>query len=103
MDIEFSNEESDDVMLRIFQKETGQMVTIVTAERDTLGEDGPVVTQIADDQVIVMFSLEYVTHKMDEAIARNRDEFGDMAFGIGFSYLVNQAMRAAMEKFNTND
>lgn len=101
MDIEFSEDESD-VMLRIKHQESGKMVTVITAERETLGEDGPVVTQISDDQVIVVFAMEYVKHKMDEAISRNADEFGDMAPNIGLSYLLNQAMTAATEKFHTN-
>ncbi len=101
MDIEFSEEESD-VMLRIKHEESGKMITVVTAERATLGEDGPVVTQISDDQVVVIFAMEYVKHKMDQAIERNADEFGDMALTIGLSYLLNQAMTAATEKFLTN-
>lgn len=98
--IEFNDDEKD-VMVRIVEEKSGKMVTIMTTERDTLGEDGPVLTQIADDQVIVIYSNEYVMRKMNAAIENNRDEFGDMAFTIGFSYLLNQAMEAVREKFFT--
>lgn len=98
-EIHFIDEESDDVMVRIVEKESGKMVTIMTADRETLGEDGPVLTQIADDQVVVVYALEYVMNKMDAAVEKNREEFGDMAFAIGFSFLVNQAMDAVREKF----
>jgi hypothetical protein len=98
-EIHFLDEESDDVMVRIVEKESGKMVTIMTAQRETLGEDGPVLTQIADDQVVVIYALEYVMQKMDAAVEKNREEFGDMAFTIGFSFLLNQAMEAVREKF----
>ena len=98
-EVHFLDEESDDVMMRIVEKNSGKMVTIVTAERTTLGEDGPVLTQIADDQVIVMYALEYVMEKMNAAVEKNQEEFGDMAFTIGFTFLVNQALTAVREKF----
>lgn len=99
--IEFNDDESEDVMVRIVEEKSGKMVTIMTAAHDTLGEDGPVLTQIADDQVIVIYSNEYVMRKMEAAIEKNREEFGEMAFTIGFSYLLNQAMEAVREKFFT--
>ena len=99
--IEFNDDESEDVMVRIVEEKSGKMVTIMTARHDTLGEDGPVLTQIADDQVIVIYSNEYVMRKMNAAIENNREEFGEMAFTIGFSFLLNQAMEAVREKFFT--
>lgn len=102
MDIRFSEDESD-VMLRVMHEESGKMITVVTAERATIGEDGPVVTQISDDQVVIIFAMEYVQHKMEQAIERNSEEFGDMAFTIGLSYLLNQAMTAATEKFGSTE
>lgn len=98
-EIHFTEGEGEDVMARIIEKDSGKMVTIMTANRETLGEDGPVLTQIADDQVIVIYSLEYVMEKMDAAIRNNSDDFGEMAFTIGFSFLMNQAMAAVREKF----
>jgi hypothetical protein len=99
--IEFNDDESEDVMVRIVEEKSGKMVTIMTAGHETLGEDGPVLTQIADDQVIVIYSNEYVMRKMNAAIENNREEFGEMAFTIGFSFLLNQAMEAVREKFFT--
>ena len=98
-EIHFSDEDSDDVMVRIVEKETGKMVTIMTADRETLGQDGPVLTQIADDQVIVVYAFEYVLEKMNAAVEKNHEEFGEMAFTIGFTFLLNQAMMAVREKF----
>jgi hypothetical protein len=102
-EIEFTDGDGEDVMLRVIEKETGKMVTIITAEQETLGGEGPLVTQISDDQVIVMFSNEYVKAKLDAAIEKNQEEFGDMAFTIGFSYILNQAMKAVQETFLDND
>ena len=101
MTIEFVNEGSDDVLVRVINKQTGQMVTLITAERSVLGEDGPIATQIAEDQIIIVFSEEYVRNKIDESIIRNVDDFGDMAVTIGISHLLNEAMTIAVEKFTT--
>lgn len=103
--IEFSNEDSDDVMARLVSEKDGYTLTIITAPRDVLQEDGPVVNQIAEDQVIVIYALEYVMEKMDAAYEKNHEEFGEMAHGIGFSYLLTQAMKVAADKFGriTND
>lgn len=100
---EFSREESEDVLVRIFHEESEKMVTIITADYSTIGEDGPVVTQIAEDRVVVIFSNEYVEKKINAAIERNAEEFGEMAFTIGFSFIVNSAMKAVGEKFLTED
>jgi hypothetical protein len=102
-EIEFTEGDGEDVMLRVVDKKTGKMVTIITAGEETLGSEGPLVTQISDDQVIVMFSDEYVKAKMDAAVEKNHEEFGDMAFTIGFSYILNQAMKAVQETFLDND
>ena len=101
--IDFTEGDGEDVMLRVVEQETGKMVTVITAEQETLGSEGPLVTQIADDQVIVLFSNEYVKAKIDSAIEKNQEEFGDMAFTIGFSYIINQAMKAVKETFLGND
>jgi len=100
-EMRFIDDEGDDVMMRIIEKNSGKMVTIMTADQDTLGEDGPVLTQIADDQVIVIYSLEYVMEKMNAAVEKNREDFGDMAFSIGFTFLINQALAAVRENFFT--
>lgn len=99
----FAHEDSDDVMCRIFHEETEKMVTIITAKRETLGEDGPVVTHIADDRVIVLFSLEFVADKIEAAVKNNAEDFGEMAFTIGFSYIVATAMQAVSERFLNAD
>lgn len=101
--VDFTNDDGEDVMVRIVEEKSGKMVTIMTAEHNTLGEDGPVLTQIADDQVIVIYSNEYVMRKMNAAIEKNHEEFGEMAFTIGFSFLLNQAMEAVRKEFFTNN
>ncbi len=103
--IEFKDEDSDDVMCRLHNESSGYTLTIITAAQDVLQEDGPVVNQISNDEVIVIYSLEYVMQKMSAAYEKNHEEFGEMAHGIGFSYLVNEAMRVDNERLtpDTND
>lgn len=100
--IEFSDEGGDDVMARLVSETDGFTLTVITAPRDVLQEDGPVVNQISPEDVIVVYALEYVMEKMEAAYQNNHEEFGDMAHGIGFAYLINQAMRAANERFSSN-
>lgn len=104
MKFEFNNEEeSDEIMARMFNPEIGLNVTILTAPEDTLQEDGPVVTQITDSDVYVIYSDEYVERKLAAAFDKNREEFGEaMAFTIGLSFLISTAINAATEKFNEN-
>lgn len=103
--IEFKEEDGDDIMCRLTNQSDGYTLTIITAPHDVLKEDGPVVNQISNDEVIVIYALEYVMHKMEAAYEKNHEEFGDMAHGIGFSFLINEAVRVASERFtpDTNE
>lgn len=101
--IEFA-EEGDDVMARIKDEETGNTVTILTAPRAALGEDGPVVTQISSDQVLVVYADEYVRYKMETALENNGDEFGEgLAASMAFAFIINGAMKVAVERFLTKE
>lgn len=77
----------------------GRQVTIITAGYDTIGEDGPVVTQMSESDIIVVYSDEYVERKLSSAQEKNREDFGDTAWTIGLSFLVQQALKVAEEKF----
>ena len=98
MNFEWTNED-EDVMARI-SNEYGEQVTILSAPRDTLGEDGPVVTQVSNDQVIVIFSDEFIQEKLKAAITNNEEDFGDASFAIGFTYLLTLALKTAKEKLH---
>ena len=67
-----SNDES--VLTRIQDDDGSQIITIFHAPHDVLGEDGPIITQIADDSVFVIFSDEYIQEKIGNAIELNPDQ-----------------------------
>ena len=101
--IEFQQEDGDDVLARLYNEEQGFAVTIVTAPEEVLQEEGPVVNQISNDEVIIVYADEFIQRKMDAAYENNKDEFGEMARGIGFAYIIGQAMKAATESFNASN
>jgi hypothetical protein len=98
-----NHEEEDDVMARLFNEELGYTVTIITAPEHVLKEDGPVVNQISNDEIIIIYSDEFVDKKITSAYDNNHEEFGDMAKGIGFAYLMSEAMKAANKKFEASN
>lgn len=101
--IEFQQEDGDDVLARLYNEEQGFAVTIVTAPEEVLQEEVPVVNQISNDEVIIVYADEFIQRKMDAAYENNKDEFGEMARGIGFAYIIGQAMKAATESFNASN
>lgn len=96
-------EEGDDVMARLFNEELGFTVTIITAPEHVLKEQGPVVNQISDDEIIIIYSEEFVDEKITSAYDNNYEDFGDLAKGIGFAYLMSEAMKVANKSFNTSN
>ena len=92
-------EDSEDVLARFKHEDKGYEVTVITAPRDVLKEDGPVVNQTSPTDVQVIFSLEYLEEYMDIAQRNNEEEFGEGAFAIGFALILSQALIAAEEAF----
>lgn len=93
-------EDEEDILCRFIDSDTNRRITVITAPRETLNEDGPIVTQIADNEVIVMFADEFIERKVNHSYEVNKEEFGEMAIGIGLAFVMKQAMEAAVEKFN---
>ena len=91
--------ENEDVMARI-SNEYGEEVTILTAPRETLGEDGPVVTQISNDKIIVVFSDEFIERKLKAGLDNNKEEFGEASIAIGFTYILTLALQTVKEKLH---
>ena len=101
--IEFQQEDGDDVLARLYNEEQGFSVTIITAPEEVLQEEGPVVNQISNDEVIIVYADEFIQRKMDAAYEKNKDEFGEMARGIGFAYIMGEAMKAATKSFDASN
>ena len=101
--IEFQQEDGDDVLARLYNEEQGFTVTIITAPEDVLQEEGPVVNQISNDEVIIIYADEFIQRKMESAYEKNKEEFGEMARGIGFAYIMGEAMKAAAKSFNSSN
>jgi len=101
--IEFQEEDGSDVLARLYNEEQGFTVTIITAPEDVLQEEGPVVNQISNDEVIIIYADEFIQRKMDAAYEKNKDEFGEMARGIGFAYIMGEAMKAAARSFDSSN
>lgn len=101
--VEFTEDDGDDVMARFYNEERGLTVTVITAPEDVLKEEGPVVNQISNDEVIVIYSDEFVEKKLVSGYEKNKEEFGEMAIGIGFAYLMSEAMRVANERFDASN
>ncbi len=101
--IEFQEEDGNDVLARLYNEEQGFTVTIITAPEEVLQEEGPVVNQISNDEVIIVYADEFIQRKMDAAYEKNKDEFGEMARGIGFAYIMGEAMKAAAKSFDASN
>jgi hypothetical protein len=101
MFVNVSYEENDpDILARFINEHDGYEVTILTTPEDVLQEDGPVVNQISEDRITVIFSNEYVERKLIESHEKNKDEFGEKAFAVGFAVIVSKALAAAEEKLH---
>lgn len=103
--IEWSNEESEDVLMRMQNPKTGQEVTFVTAPASLFGEDelGPIVTAL-QDQVIVAFNSDRLDVLIDEAIRNNGETFGVQAAAmLPISLVISLGMQAAEEHLNIQE
>lgn len=99
MSDEVFNDDDQDILCR-FSDEKGRTITVLTAE--TLTEDGPVVIQTTEEDVVVVFSDSFVRNKVETMYERNKDELGESAGMIGLSYIIRLAVEAAVDKFASN-
>ena len=94
-----SNDES--VLTRIQDDDGSQIITIFHAPHDVLGEDGPIITQIADDSVFVIFSDEYIQEKIGNAIELNPDQSLEESVLSGIAVVIGVAVREVERHVNT--
>lgn len=102
--IEFSNEESDDVMMRLMNQKTGQEITFITADENLFdgGDLGPIVTSLGD-QVVLAYNGRLVEEMIQRSVERNADEFGEAAAAfLVLSKIVKDGMRIALDRFEDN-
>ena len=93
---------SDDpeVMFRFENPETGQQVAVIAAPPETMDEDGPVVIQLTEDNIVVLFNECFVEEKFERSIERNAEECGEaMAMAMAMASLLEMALLAASRKF----
>ena len=93
---------SDDpeVMFRFENPETGQQIAVIAAPPETMDEDGPVVIQLTEDNIVVLFNECFVEEKFERSIERNAEECGEaMAMGMAMASLLEMALLAASRKF----
>jgi hypothetical protein len=86
-----SNDES--VLTRIQDDDGSQIITIFHAPHDVLGEDGPIITQIADDTVFVIFSDEYIQEAIGNMIEINPDQTFEENVFSGIGIVLSVAVR----------
>ena len=99
MDMSFGSEDPE-VMFRFENPETGQRVAVITAPPETIDGDGPVVIQLAEDNIVVLFNERFVEEKFLRAIELNSEEFGEgEAAAMAMSHLMQVALLAASKKF----
>jgi hypothetical protein len=99
MEMSFGSEDPE-VMFRFENPETGQHVAVITAPPETMDEDGPVVIQLTDDNIVVLYNERFVEEKFARAIERNAEEFGEAtAAAMAMSNLMQMALLAAAKKF----
>ncbi len=94
---------SDDpeVMFRFENPDTGHHVAVIAAPPETMDEDGPVVIQLSDDNIVVLFNERFVEEKMHRAIDGNAEEFGEAtAAAMAMTNLIQMALLAASKKFD---
>jgi hypothetical protein len=94
-----SNDES--VLTRIQDDDGSQIITIFHAPHDVLSEDGPIITQIADDSVFVIFSDEYIQEKIGNAIELNPDQSLEESVLSGIAVVIGVAVREVERHVNT--
>ena len=94
-----SNDES--VLTRIQDDDGSQIITIFHAPHDVVGEDGPIITQIADDSVFVIFSDEYIQEKIGNAIELNPDQSLEESVLSGIAVVIGVAVREVERRVNT--
>ena len=93
---------SDDpeVMFRFENPETGQQIAVIAAPPETMDEDGPVVIQLTEDNIVVLFNECFVEDKFERSIERNAEECGEaMAMAMAMASLLEMALLAASRKF----
>ena len=93
---------SDDpeVMFRFENPETGQQIAVIAAPPETMDEDGPVVIQLTEDNIVVLFNECFVEEKFERSIERNAEECGEaMAMAMAMASLLEMALLAASRKF----
>ena len=100
MDINFGNEDPG-VMFRFENPETGQRVVVMAAPEAAMdNDDGPVLIQLAEDNMVVLFNERFVSEKFERAIERNRDEFDEATVvAMAMTNLIQTALLAASKKF----
>ena len=100
MEMLFGSEDPE-IMFRFENPETGQQVAVIAAPPETMDEDGPVVIQLTEDNIVVLFNERFVLDKFERAIEVNGEEFGEgTAAAMAMSNLMQMALRAAAEKFD---
>lgn len=103
-DIQFSNEESGDVMMRLMNEKTGQEITFITADETLFdgGDLGPLVTSLGG-QVVLAYNGRVVEDMIQRSIERNAEEFGEAAAAfLVLSRLVKDGMKIALDMFEDN-
>lgn len=99
MDINFGSDDPE-VMFRFENPETGQHVAVIAAPPESMDEDGPVVIQLTEDNIVVLYNERFVEEKFARAIERNAEEFGEAtAAAMAMSNLMQMALLAASKKF----
>ena len=67
---------------------------------ETMDEDGPVVIQLTEDNIVVLFNECFVEEKFERSIERNAEECGEaMAMAMAMASLLEMALLAASRKF----
>lgn len=103
MNVNFGSDDPD-VMFRFENPETGQQVAVIAAPADSMDEDGPVVIQLTDDNIVVLYNERFVEEKFNRALEVAADEFGEgTAAAMAMTSLMQQALLAASKKFEGNE
>jgi len=89
----FDEPYDETVLTRICDDEGSRIITIFRAPYDVLGEDGPIITQIADDTVFVIFSDEYIQEAIGNMIEINPDQTFEENVFSGIGIVLSVAVR----------
>ena len=99
MEMLFGSEDPE-IMFRFENPETGQQVAVIAAPPETMDEDGPVVIQLTEDNIVVLFNECFVEEKFERSIERNAEECGEaMAMAMAMASLLEMALLVASRKF----